>query len=281
MCVFFFFFFNQCLYIRSTFCAPQGVAILVRSLPKKSKKEKEKRKKLSHDVIYTSATHAGFVHDVTDKDCHTENGSAQSRPFCGIPTCSCFDLEIAELDNTSAVNVFFKLHFHRYDPLGVSCNHYHLRQSWHWRHDWKQTNPTPGFEHVNLMVILKAQWRMSTRVKARRLFKIDVTFSDESNEQNNNNNKGMHVISLTNKREEGKQSLFGCRMSLSKWMVNCIFKFKFSSFSPSFLLSVTPPSALVLPSAASPLSPPPPAHSSVCICFNVVRVCCLLPSTFR
>ena len=129
VCVFFFFFFNQCLYIRSTFCAPQGVAILVRSLPKKSKKEKEKRKKLSHDVIYTSATHAGFVHDVTDKDCHTENGSAQSRPFCGIPTCSCFDLEIAELDNTSAVNVFFKLHFHRYDPLGVSCNHYHLRQS--------------------------------------------------------------------------------------------------------------------------------------------------------
>ena len=45
------------------------------SLPVKS------RKRLAYDVIDTSATHASRVCDVTDTDCHTQNGSAHVHAF--------------------------------------------------------------------------------------------------------------------------------------------------------------------------------------------------------
>ena len=38
-------------------------------------------KKLTHDVMYTSATLPGLVHDVTDKDCWTQSGSAHGPCF--------------------------------------------------------------------------------------------------------------------------------------------------------------------------------------------------------
>ena len=47
--------------------------MLIRSFTLKSEKEKEKR--LSHDVIYTFVTHASLVPDVTD--CQIQNGSAR------------------------------------------------------------------------------------------------------------------------------------------------------------------------------------------------------------
>ena len=51
-------------------------AMLVHSLPMKS------RERLVHDVMpYNSAIHAGLVHDVTDTDCMTQNGSAHGPVF--------------------------------------------------------------------------------------------------------------------------------------------------------------------------------------------------------
>ena len=41
----------------------------------------EEHKKGGYDVMFTSVTHAGLVHDVADTDSQTENGSAHSRVF--------------------------------------------------------------------------------------------------------------------------------------------------------------------------------------------------------
>ena len=50
----------------------KGAAMFARSLPVKS------IKRLALDVINTSATHIGLVHDVTDKNCPTQNGITHS-----------------------------------------------------------------------------------------------------------------------------------------------------------------------------------------------------------
>ena len=47
--------------------------VLVHSIPMKT------RNSLARDVLDTFATHADFLQDLTDSDCHTHNGSAGGR----------------------------------------------------------------------------------------------------------------------------------------------------------------------------------------------------------
>ena len=53
----------------------EGAAMLVHSLPTKS------RKQLARDVFKSFATHSGLVYDVTDTDCCVQNGSTHDRVF--------------------------------------------------------------------------------------------------------------------------------------------------------------------------------------------------------
>ena len=45
------------------------------------KKRKKSREGFTCDVIDTSARHADLVHDITDRDCQTQTGSAHSQVF--------------------------------------------------------------------------------------------------------------------------------------------------------------------------------------------------------
>ena len=44
----------------------------------------EEHKRLTPDVVYTSATRVGLVDDVRDTDCRTRNGGVDDRVFANV-----------------------------------------------------------------------------------------------------------------------------------------------------------------------------------------------------
>ena len=93
----------QYLCNRSPFFLPirasQGAAILVCSLPMRS------GKRLAYDVFDTSINHADLVHDVTDTDCRSQNGTTHG---CVFVT---FKRQFLTNQTINQLKIFFGVYF--------------------------------------------------------------------------------------------------------------------------------------------------------------------------